>query len=199
MCTANSRPNQLQYMIVSLLRRPQHTKLSLSLSSPLRGPLSDCGLFTPNQNPLSSLAHAFLDESVDRRALDAAEATLAAHRALICSRDAIAGCIYPNCCRCCCCCCAARRCGGRLFVSFRITEPMERKNPNVAALLSMYCESVGNAPLGPAPPRMMVHEPNMKPIVRPTPVPIMAPIFIFCHVDGSWPPTGVCCTGTGIL
>lgn len=26
---------------------------------------------------------------------------------------------------------------------------------------------------------MMVHEPNMKPIVRPTPVPIMAPILIY--------------------
>lgn len=37
-----------------------------------------------------------------------------------------------------------------------LTEPMERKKPNVAALLSMYCERVGSAPRGPAPP-LSVH------------------------------------------
>jgi hypothetical protein len=31
------------------------------------------------------------------------------------------------------------------------TEPMERKKPNVAAELSMYCESVCSAPRGPGP------------------------------------------------
>ena len=31
------------------------------------------------------------------------------------------------------------------------TDPMARKNENVAALLSMYCESVARKPLGPAP------------------------------------------------
>lgn len=34
----------------------------------------------------------------------------------------------------------------------RLTEPMERKNPKVAALLSMYCDRVGRTPRGPAPP-----------------------------------------------
>lgn len=29
---------------------------------------------------------------------------------------------------------------------------MERKNEKVAALLSIYCDNVGNAPRGPAPP-----------------------------------------------
>lgn len=33
-----------------------------------------------------------------------------------------------------------------------LTEPMERKNPKVAALLSMYWDSVGRIPRGPAPP-----------------------------------------------
>ena len=32
------------------------------------------------------------------------------------------------------------------------TEPIARKNENVAALLSMYCESVPKNPRGPAPP-----------------------------------------------
>lgn len=31
------------------------------------------------------------------------------------------------------------------------TEPMARKNEKVAALLSIYCESVGKNPRGPAP------------------------------------------------
>jgi hypothetical protein len=34
----------------------------------------------------------------------------------------------------------------------RLTDPMARKNENVAALLSMYCESVARNPRGPAPP-----------------------------------------------
>lgn len=33
----------------------------------------------------------------------------------------------------------------------KLTEPIARKNENVAALLSMYCESVARKPLGPAP------------------------------------------------
>lgn len=33
-----------------------------------------------------------------------------------------------------------------------LTEPIERKKPKVAALLSMYCDKVDIAPLGPAPP-----------------------------------------------
>jgi hypothetical protein len=33
-----------------------------------------------------------------------------------------------------------------------LTEPIERKNPKVAALLSMYCDKVDMAPRGPAPP-----------------------------------------------
>jgi hypothetical protein len=32
------------------------------------------------------------------------------------------------------------------------TDPIARKNENVAALLSMYCESVPKNPRGPAPP-----------------------------------------------
>lgn len=32
------------------------------------------------------------------------------------------------------------------------TDPIARKNENVAALLSMYCESVARNPRGPAPP-----------------------------------------------
>ena len=32
------------------------------------------------------------------------------------------------------------------------TEPIDKKNENVAALLSMYCESVDRAPRGPTPP-----------------------------------------------
>lgn len=34
----------------------------------------------------------------------------------------------------------------------RRTDPMARKNENVAALLSMYCDSVARRPRGPAPP-----------------------------------------------
>ena len=39
------------------------------------------------------------------------------------------------------------------------TDPIARKNENVAALLSMYCESVPKNPRGPAPPlRIMSKE-----------------------------------------
>jgi len=69
-------------------------------------------------------------------------------------------------------------------VSLRITEPMERKNEKVAALLSIYCESVAIAPLGPAPPLKIVKEPKINPMERPTPAPIIAPIFIFCQIEG---------------
>lgn len=75
-------------------------------------------------------------------------------------------------------------CGGR-SPSLRITEPIARKKENVAALLSMYCESVARNPRGPEPFRRMLYDPKMKPIVRPTPPPIIAPIFSFCHVEGS--------------
>ena len=34
----------------------------------------------------------------------------------------------------------------------RRTDPIARKNENVAALLSMYCERVARKPRGPAPP-----------------------------------------------
>ena len=34
----------------------------------------------------------------------------------------------------------------------RQTEPIDKKKPNVAALLSIYWDSVGRAPLGPVPP-----------------------------------------------
>ena len=37
----------------------------------------------------------------------------------------------------------------------RRTDPMARKNENVAALLSMYCERVARKPRGPAPPLFM--------------------------------------------
>ena len=71
---------------------------------------------------------------------------------------------------------------------------MARKNEKVAALLSMYCESVPKNPRGPAPPLRaneerehenfkkyaslrILHDPKIKPIVRPTPPPIRAPIL----------------------
>lgn len=72
---------------------------------------------------------------------------------------------------------------------------MARKKEKVAALLSMYCDSVDRNPRGPGPylyawtstGRMHFHtheahlitlqEPNIKPIVSPTPPPIMAPIL----------------------
>ena len=42
----------------------------------------------------------------------------------------------------------------------RHTDPIARKNENVAALLSMYCDSVPKNPRGPAPPlRPMSKEP----------------------------------------
>lgn len=44
---------------------------------------------------------------------------------------------------------------GRVVGGHGLTEPIARKNENVAALLSMYCESVARAPLGPAPPLLM--------------------------------------------
>lgn len=43
--------------------------------------------------------------------------------------------------------CTRRPCG-----SETLTEPIERKKPNVAALLSMYWDKVDIAPRGPAPP-----------------------------------------------
>ena len=87
---------------------------------------------------------------------------------------------------------------------------MARKNENVAALLSMYWESVARSPLGPAPPLdgpgpcsvacchqtgdkshlRILYEPKMKPIVRPTPPPMRAPILIDIHdcmsLEASW-------------
>jgi hypothetical protein len=70
---------------------------------------------------------------------------------------------------------------------------MERKNPNVAALLSMYWDNVDKNPRGPGPylcsgmrarahygkktNLRMLQDPNIKPMVRPTPPPIKAPIL----------------------
>lgn len=51
------------------------------------------------------------------------------------------------------------------------------KNPNVAAELSMNCDSVPSAPLGPGPARRIWIPPPMKPIVSPTRVPVIAPIL----------------------
>lgn len=76
-----------------------------------------------------------------------------------------------------------------------LTDPIERKNEKVAALLSMYCDSVARRPRGPAPClveevrvnialrtakayRKMLHDPKMKPMVRPTPPPMRAPILV---------------------
>jgi len=88
---------------------------------------------------------------------------------------------------------AASMCGGRR-ASLRMTEPIARKNEKVAALLSMYCERVARSPRGPEPFRRMLYDPKMKPIVRPTPPPIIAPIFSFCHTEGS---CALCAAGTG--
>jgi hypothetical protein len=73
---------------------------------------------------------------------------------------------------------------------------MAKKNENVAALLSMYWDSVARNPLGPGPdltknvhlfctfqrdscyPYLRIlYEPKIKPIVSPTPPPINAPIL----------------------
>jgi hypothetical protein len=42
--------------------------------------------------------------------------------------------------------------GGEGCKKFIRTDPIARKNENVAALLSMYCERVARKPRGPAPP-----------------------------------------------
>jgi len=78
---------------------------------------------------------------------------------------------------------AASRCGGT-SESLLITDPMAKKNENVAALLSMYWDSVARNPLGPGPDLRILYEPKIKPIVSPTPPPINAPIFNFCQIEG---------------
>jgi len=88
---------------------------------------------------------------------------------------------------------AASMCGGRR-PSLRMTEPIARKKEKVAALLSMYCERVARNPRGPEPFRRMLYDPKMKPMVRPTPPPIIAPIFNFCHTEGS---CALCAAGRG--
>jgi hypothetical protein len=40
------------------------------------------------------------------------------------------------------------------------TEPIDKKNEKVAALLSMYCDSVDRAPRGPAPPLQFEEKPH---------------------------------------
>ena len=42
------------------------------------------------------------------------------------------------------------------------TDPIARKNENVAALLSMYCESVPKNPRGPAPPLRPMSKESVK-------------------------------------
>ena len=72
---------------------------------------------------------------------------------------------------------------------------MAKKNENVAALLSMYWESVARNPRGPGPALCedfirrfafqclsitylrILYDPKMNPIVSPTPPPISAPIL----------------------
>lgn len=76
-------------------------------------------------------------------------------------------------------------------MSLRMTDPMARKNENVAALLSMYWERVARNPRGPGPALRILYDPKMNPIVSPTPPPISAPIFNFCQTEGP------CCCGVG--
>lgn len=72
-----------------------------------------------------------------------------------------------------------------------MTEPIDMKNPKVAAELSIYCDRVPITPLGPGPALrdcqitvkailcahlMIENPPNMNPIVNPTVEPINAPI-----------------------
>jgi len=71
---------------------------------------------------------------------------------------------------------AASRCGDT-SASLRMTDPMARKNENVAALLSMYWERVARNPRGPGPALRILYDPKMNPIVSPTPPPISAPIL----------------------
>lgn len=61
----------------------------------------------------------------------------------------------------------------------RRTEPMERKKPNVAAEVSMVCDSVDSAPLGPGPANSSRAPPKMKPMVRPT-------MPVVCQYDPAW-------------
>lgn len=68
--------------------------------------------------------------------------------------------------------------------SVRRTEPIDIKKPNVAPDDSMYCDRVARAPRGPGPAlgqggttyRRIWKPPPIKPIVRPTSEPIIAPI-----------------------
>lgn len=81
-------------------------------------------------------------------------------------------------------------------VSDRIILPIDMKKPKVAPEPAMYCPNVLITPFGPAPYRMMLTEPNMKPMMTPTVPPIMAPILNLSKAEGpAIPPP----TGTGIL
>lgn len=82
------------------------------------------------------------------------------------------------------------------IVSVRIMLPMDIKNPKVAPEPIIYCPSVRPTPFGPAPYLMMLTEPNIKPIMTPTVLPIIAPIFHLSKADG---PPMLAPTGTGIL
>lgn len=67
--------------------------------------------------------------------------------------------------------------------SVRSTVPIDMKKPKVAADGSMICENVPSTPLGPGPARRIWIEAPMKPMVRPTSVPVIAPILT---VDTQW-------------
>lgn len=43
-------------------------------------------------------------------------------------------------------------------MAFVLTDPIARKNENVAALLNMYWERVARMPRGPAPPLVLILE-----------------------------------------
>jgi len=75
-------------------------------------------------------------------------------------------------------------CSKVMSESFRITEPIEKKNAKNADWLSMYLERVASAPFGPGPYRMIVHEPKRKPIANPAVPPIIAPILSLSTVEG---------------
>ena len=61
-----------------------------------------------------------------------------------------------------------------------MTEPIDMKNPNVAADDNMYCDRVATTPRGPGPARRMAKMPKMAPIERPT-IPVASQPR--CHSD----------------
>jgi len=71
------------------------------------------------------------------------------------------------------------------------------KKPKVAADPAMYCPKVRIIPLGPGPNLMILVAPNIKPMINPTEVPIMAPIFNLSNVVRVGAPGGPWPTGMG--